>query len=544
MKYFLLKLKEVGLSLLPIVLVVLFIHFGFAHFETSLLLKFIGAVLIIVLGEVLFLTGVDGSVMQMGELVGSSVQKFSKITIVLFFAFIFGLFATVAEPDVSVLTNQILETNLMNVSKFLLIFIIGAGVGVFVSFALFRIIKNVNYKIVMYAIYICILLVAIFVPDNFIAVAFDAGGATTGIITSPFLLALSSGVASNKSKHTNSDNFGVIGIASTGPILAILFLSLITAGMGTTQEVVKALENNIFIETLINALIAIIPLIITYFIFDICFLKTTKKKKVSLILGSLITFSGLYLFLFGIDFGMLKMGEEVGKFISSKSPVFSVLIALVIGFLITFTEPSVKVLGAQVEEVTQGNIRKNLVLIAIAASMMIAVTLSILKIIYNFSIWYIVGIGYGLILVLMPFSSSTFVSIAFDSGGVASGPMSAAFILPLMIGFAGANGGAAEGFGLIASVGMMPILMLEILGVIYNLQLKIHTTKDYKRALRISYGFDMLSNIESLEEAYNRRLSLKKLEDENQFKKEEEALLQKQLVEIQEMREDSDEIKG
>jgi len=544
LKYFLLKLKEVGLSILPIMLVVLFIHFGFAHFETVVLLKFIGAVFIIVVGEVLFLTGVDSSIMKMGDLVGNSIQKFSKNSVILFFAFIFGLFATIAEPDLSVLSDQIMEANALNISKFIFIFIVGAGVGAFVAFSLFRIIKNVNYKLVIYAIYLVILILAVFVPDNLIAIAFDAGGATTGIITSPFLLALSSGIAKNKKSFNSSDNFGVIGISSTGPVLAVLFLSLIAAGRGNSQEVYNAIEQNIFVEVLINTITAIIPLILVFFIFECLFLKISKKQKVALIIGSIITFCGLYLFLFGIEFGLLTMGEKVGEFLSTKSSMFALLICLIIGFLITFTEPSVRVLGSQVEEVTQGNIRAKLVTIAIAVAMMIAVSLSVLKIIFNFSIWYIIGIGYGLILILIPFSSSTFVSIAFDSGGVASGPMSAAFILPLMIGFATSKGGASEGFGLIASVGMMPILMLTILGVIYNIQLKVQTTKEYRKALRISYGFDMLSNIESLEDAYNRRLQLKKLEEENQFAKDEAILLEEQLKEIQQMREDSDEIEG
>ena len=159
----------------------------FAHFETNLLLKFLASVAIIILGEVLFLSGVDGSVMEMGELVGASVNKISKMTVTLFFAFIFGLFATIAEPDVSVLSSQVLEAGIFNIPKFLLIFIIGSGVGVFVAFSLFRIVKSLNYKIVLLAIYGLILLVALFVPNNLIAVAFDAGGATTGIITSPFL---------------------------------------------------------------------------------------------------------------------------------------------------------------------------------------------------------------------------------------------------------------------------------------------------------------------------------------------------------------------
>ena len=545
MKYFLLKLKDVGLSMLPILLVVLLLNFGFHSFSSSLMLKFVASVFIITIGEVLFLTGVDSSVMKMGDRVGRSVNKFSKLAVILFFAFIFGLFATVAEPDLSVLSAQASFTGLLNVPKFLFIFVVGAGVGVFVAFALFRIVKNINYKLVMLAIFVFIFIVAIFVPNNLIALAFDTGGATTGIITSPFLLALASGIAKNKSSVSHSDNFGVVGIASTGPILAILLLSLIAGVRGNTVEVANSLDLNIFLDVLINTMLAFLPLVLVYVIFDLCFLKTSKKKKIKMFLGSLITFVGLYLFLFGIDFGMIEMGEEVGLFLASKSPAFVILVSVIIGFLITFTEPAVRVLGAQVESVSQGNIRRVVVTIAIAISMMLAVSLSSIKIMYNISIWYILGIGYGIILLLMPFSSSTFVAIAFDSGGVASGPMSAAFILPLMIGFASQNGGNVEGFGLIAIVGMMPIFVLEVLGIVYKIKVNANSSRQYKKALRISYGLDMYSNIESLEEAYNRRRQLKEMQEENSQELEEQIVLAKQLEEIRAIREeDNGKIKG
>ncbi|MBQ3158526.1 MAG: DUF1538 domain-containing protein [Clostridia bacterium] len=534
-----LKIKDVGLSLLPILLVVLVLHFGFADFEASLIWKFVLSMLIIVIGEVLFLSGVDGSIMPMGDLVGNSVNKISKLAVVLFFAFIFGLCATIAEPDLNVLATQVQNSSLLNIPKLLFVFVVGASVGALIAFSLFRIVKNINYKLIMLAIFLVVFIIAIFVPENLIAIAFDAGGATTGIITSPFLLAITSGLAGKKSTSSHSDNFGVIGIASTGPILAILFLSLISAGSGANANV-AAESLNIFLEVLIDTVIGLIPLVAVFFIFDALFLKVSKKKKKSLILGTVVTFFGLYLFLFGIDYGMLEMGAAVGKFLTSQSPAFSIILSVIIGFLITFTEPSVRVLGSQVEEITNGNIRKGFVTVAIAVAMMLAVSLSTLKIIYDISIWYILGIGYGLILLLMPFSNTTFVAIAFDSGGVASGPMSAAFILPLMLGFASSKGGAVEGFGLIAIVGMMPILVLEIIGVIYKIKLLDISAKEYKKNLRIAYGMDMYSNIESLEEAYLRRKELREIEEENKANIAEDVMIAQQLEVIKAIKEEDD----
>ena len=525
MKYILSKFKDVGLSIVPILAVVLVVHFAFAHFPSGTILKFVLALAIIVVGEVLFLSGVDGSVMKMGEYVGNSVNRFSKLAVLLFFAFIFGLVATIAEPDVSVLGSQVIQ-NGINISKFLFIFIVGAGVGIFVALALLRIIKCINYKIVMICIFAVIFLVCAFVPNSLVAIAFDAGGATTGIVTSPFLLALSSGIANNKNSSSNSDNFGVIGIASTGPILAVAFLSLITKNSSGGASA-SALELGLFLEVLMNAVLAIVPLVFIFFIFDICFLKIPKKQKMSLVVGCLITFVGLFLFLFGIELGMMQMGTAVGQFLSTKTSTFAIVFAIVIGFLITFAEPAVKVLGGQVEEVTQGNIKKSVVIVAIAIAMMSAISIFVVKIIFDISIWWILGIGYGLILILMPFSSSTFVAIAFDSGGVASGPMCAAFILPMMIGFASSSGSAVEGFGLIATVGMMPILVLVMLGVLYKIKVDAQSAKEYRKALRISYGIDMLSNVDKLEEEYTKR-KLMKLEHE-QIAKEYEKIFEMQL---------------
>ncbi|MBR2909775.1 MAG: DUF1538 domain-containing protein [Clostridia bacterium] len=539
MKYFFLKIKDVGLSLLPILLVVLVLHFGFADFDSSLMWKFVLSIVIIVIGEVLFLSGVDGSIMPMGDFVGNSVNKFSKLAVVLFFAFIFGLCATIAEPDLNVLATQVQNSQLINIPKFLFVFVVGASVGALIAFSLFRILKNINYKIVMFVIFLVAFILAVFVPENLMAIAFDAGGATTGIITSPFLLALASGIASKKSSSSHSDNFGVIGIASSGPILAILFLSLLTAGNGA--NVVETAESlNIFISVLVDTAVGLIPLVAVFFIFDALFLKISKKKKKNLIFGIIVTFFGLYLFLFGIDYGMLEMGSAVGKFLTTRSPTFSIILSVIIGFLITFTEPSVRVLGSQVEEITNGNIRKGFVTIAIAVAMMLAVSLSTVKIIFDISIWYILGVGYGLILLLMPFSNTTFVSIAFDSGGVASGPMSAAFILPLMLGFASSKGGAVEGFGLIAIVGMMPILVIEIIGVVYKIKLYDISAKEYKKNLRIAYGMDMYSNIDSLEEAYNRRKALKEMEEEREKNIAEEIMIAQQLEVIKAIKEEND----
>ena len=498
---FLKKLRDTCLTMAPIVLIVLFVHVFFVRIDVDLLIRFLFSALLIAVGEVLFLSGTDNSIMPMGEMVGNSAGTMKHVGVLVFFAFIFGFFATIAEPDVNVLATEVGVLGL-SVPKTIFMFIIGAGVGLFVALALLRIMKSVSYKVLVFAILAICFVVAYFVPKSLIAVAFDAGGATTGIVTSPFLLAITAGITKNMSKKSHSDNFGVNGLASLGPVLAVLVMSLCATG-----EKAEAVIQNIepLLDSLMSSLLAIVPLVAVFYLFDILFIKLPRKKKINLALGSMITFFGLFLFLFGINFGFLEMGEEVGRILSGVSEPVFLIICVVVGFVITFTEPAIRVLGAQVEDITQGNITRNGVTIALAISMCFAVLLAGLKIIFDLDIMVILTVGYGLACLLMLFSSKTFTALAFDSGGVASGPMTASFVLPLMLGFAEGTGNAGGGFGLIAIVGMMPVIVLGVLGVVYKLKVAGHAQRMQRIALRISYAERAYSNMDKLEEEYNRR---------------------------------------
>lgn len=497
------KFKEVSLCLLPIIVIVLLIHTFVYRFEADLLIRFLFSAVLIMVGEVLFLTGTDNSIMPMGEIVGNSSNTLKHVSVLVFFAFVFGVFATIAEPDVNVLASEISVLGL-SINKTAFIFIIGAGVGVFVALGLIRILTRFSYKAVMIIILAICFIVAMFVPNTLLAVAFDAGGATTGIIASPFLLAISAGISKSRSSKTSrSDNFGMIGITSLGPVLAILFLSLFLSVNNQGAEL-SPVQVDLLLDTLISCVTALLPLLLVFFIFDMLFINLPRRKKVSLAFGSFVTFAGLYLFLFGINYGFLEMGEAVGEALGAAPTWLFFLVCLVVGFVVTFTEPAVRVLGGQVEDITQGNITRKGVTIAIAISMMLAVVLSGLKILFNINIMYILAIGYAIVVILMMITPTTFVAISFDSGGVASGPMTAAFVLPLMLGVASALGDASAGFGLIAIVGMMPIIVIEALGVIYKVKIMAKDKAKYRVALRIAYGANAYSNMDKLEEKYNK----------------------------------------
>lgn len=504
------KLKEVAISIVPVVAIVLLLHFSICPFPEDVLIKFLISCLLLCIGQVLFLTGVDSTIMPMGEMVGNSAKKVSTFFLFLLFAFLFGMFATVAEPDVQVLCTEIILMGVIKINKTLLLFIIGAGVGLFVAFALLRIVKRVPIKILYLVCLALIFILSSCVPESFVSIAFDAGGSTVGIVTTPFLLSLTAGIVDKSSKDAN-DNFGVIGIAGLGPVIAVLLLSLISSGSGASS-IVESNAYNIFIDVLYNTIMAIVPLVAVFYIFEIIYIKLPKAKKKSLIIGVIVTFLGLYLFLFGINYGLMDLSNTMGELLGEQNIWLVLVVYIAFAFSIVFTEPSIRVLGAQIEAETQGNVNRKIVNVAIAIAMALAVSLSALRIYFNISIWYFLGIGYGLIVLLMAFSPSLFVSIAFDSGSVASGPMATALLMPAMVAMSESS---AEGFGFIAFVSMMPVLVLEILGVIYNIKIYGIKKNKYKVAVRVAYGADKYSNMDKLEARHKQLMELRQNEEKD-----------------------------
>ena len=497
------RFKEVGLAFVPVILTIALMGLIGGGYNTSLLVNFAVGIVLVIVGEVVFLQGIDSSIMNMGELVGNASNRISKFFILLLFGFIFGFFTTLAEPSVQVLASQATEFG-FNIPKFLLTFCLAFGTGICVALALFRIVALWNYKVLIAIFYSVIFLVAFFVKDSLIAIAFDGGGATISNIASPFLLALAAGVARNKAPHsaTREANFGMIGIASMGPILAVLILGLFYSNSGGAAEATSTASKSIWLSSFFDISMSIVPLVSIFFVFQAMFFKISKTEKFRILLGTAVTFVGLYLFLVGIEFGFLDIAHDVGhKLFSVGNNLLTFVICAVLSFSLCYTEPAVSILASQVEELTNGNIRSKLVLFSIALSFMIAVILSVLKVLFNLRVFTIIIIGYAIVFVLMIFCSKTFTSIAFDSGGVASGPMTSSFIMPLLLGLAGV-GNEMAGFGVLAFVAMTPIIVMETLGVVYEIQIKKKMDKERRRRKALAKSEDELSNMRDMEIRY------------------------------------------
>ncbi len=474
------KFKESSLSVLPITIVILALNFVLPNplSAVDLTLFFVGAALLI-LGMVLYSLGSDTALAPIGESIGNSITATKKIPIILIVGFIIGVIVTIAEPDLMVLGSQ------LGSIKTLIIIAIALGVGLFLVLALARILSGVNLNVVLIIIYAVIFLFAFLVDNEYIGLSFDSGGVTTGPITVPFIMALGVGVAGSLGGKSKSDNsFGVVAICSAGPILLVLLMSFIfkpeinasvsTENAQTFLEIAPFIFHHLLVS-LKDVAIAIIPVTLFFIIMNKISIKTPKQRFIRILIGLVYTYVGLSLFLTGVNVGFMSTGYSLGERLAQlDNNWILIIVGMVIGCFMVLAEPAVHVLSKQVETISDGNIKRSTILISLSFSMIVAVGLSMLRIVYGLSIWYILLPGYALAIILSFFVPKIYTAIAFDSGGVASGPMATTFTLPLAIGAATALTGADSvlfnAYGLIAFIALTPLITIQLIGVIVRIK--------------------------------------------------------------------------
>jgi hypothetical protein len=503
-------LKETFLSSLPLAAVIIIVCGIIAPMQDiSGYLKLSVGYAGVVIGQALFLVGLDISILPVGKMMGKSLVKLKKAVFIIFFGILFGLLAEAAEPAVSVfsrLAHMVLE----DINETLFIWVMASGIGCFVGFALFRIMKDISIKRLFIVMYALIFATVFFVPNQFIAVAFDGSGATTGDVSVPFMLALGMGVSTTISKHkTNDDVFGIIGVASLGPVLSIFLYGIIfNAAHGGTIPPDNVYNPGIdsfshyLTHNLGSVALALTPVMAGFLLFQFIFIKLPKRELAKIILGTIPVFAGLLFFLSGIDYGFAFAGKYIGEvFLDPMRPEgfrwLLLLLGFVLGAAITLSEPAVTVLGKQLEELTSGHIKKNTIRGTLAIGIGVASVLSIIKILTQISIlWFLIPL-YALALFMMKYSTKLFVGLAFDSGGVSSGSLTSAFLTPLTLGVAqavaaktgdGAQSLLTNGFGIIAFISVTPLIAVQTLGIIYN--------QRYKKMQRLSAAHEL----EELEE--------------------------------------------
>ena len=488
-------LKEVFISSLPLAAVIIVICGFVAPLDNfSDYIKLAVGYLGVVLGQALFLVGLDVSILPIGKLVGRSLISLKKMVFIILVGVLFGFLATVAEPALAVLARQ--THMIMNsVNERVFVWIMSIGIGVFVGFALFRILKNFNIKIVFAILYIIVFVMIIFVPEEFIALAFDGSGATTGDISVPFILALGLGVSATMTKSkTNDDTFGIIGLASVGPILALFIYGIVIkiANGGIIPAAViydpGAAESlgSVIVSNLSGVALALFPVVLVFLPFQIFLIKLPKREFATMIFGTVTVYVGLLIFLSAIDFGFAFAGKYIGEvFLQEGRPEWFKWILLLVGFVlgmsITLSEPAVTVLGEQLEDLTNGHIKKTTIRMTLAIGIGFASLISMVKILTQINILWFLTPLYIIALVMMKFTPKLFVSLAFDSGGVSGGALTSAFLTPLTLGVAqavaaasgpGAQSVLTNGFGIIAFISVTPLIAVQTLGIIYDRKLK------------------------------------------------------------------------
>lgn len=473
-----LKIKEALISVLPVTLIVLILYFTpLVNLTNYELLVFIVSAILLILGIGLFNLGADMAMQPMGEQVGASLMKSKKIKIIVLVCFMMGLLITIAEPDLSVLASQVsavINPTLLTVS-------VGVGVGLFLVLAVLKIIfkKDLSFMLMFFYMLMFAFASLVILSGNgdFLSLSFDSGGVTTGPITVPFIMALGVGVASTIGGRNASENsFGLIALCSIGPILAVLILGATMKGdipYADPDYNVNPDFWNTFFKTLGSVskevLLALGLIVVFFMIIELIFIKLPRKKLVQIGIGILYTFVGLVIFLTAVNIGFLPIGYIMGKSIASFNPIYIICFGFILGFVVVLAEPAVHVLNKQVEEVTNGGVSKRAMLLALAIGVGISIGLSMIRIVFDFSILYYIIPGYFISLGLSFFVPKMYTAIAFDSGGVASGPLTSSFILPFAIGacvsiYGNADKVLSDAFGIVAMVAMTPLITIQLLG--------------------------------------------------------------------------------
>jgi len=477
------KFKEVLYSVLPIVALVLLLHFTLTPLAVSVLTRFLIGSAFVIFGLTIFLAGVDNGITPIGNSMGSTIARSNKLWFVAIAGLILGFAIAVAEPDLHILAGQVDAVTSGIISRVSIVVVVSLGIAVMLALGLVRIVFSFPLYKMLAITYVVILILALFTSPEFLAIAFDASGATTGALTVPFMLALAMGTSRMKkdSKSAEKDSFGLVGIASSGAILGVLVMGVISP----VKELTGILPNNgsdtesVFLPFLqkipqisFEVLAAMTPIIIIYFISRHFQTKTSGRLHRKTLFGLLFTFIGLVIFLVGVNAGFMEVGATVGyKLAMLDSKVFIILVAFVLGTVTVLAEPAVSVLTHQIEDVTSGYVKRKAVSLSLSLGVGLAVALSIVRILTpGLQLWHYLLPGYIIAIAMMFFVPKLFVGIAFDSGGVASGPMTATFILAFAQGAAEAIESASvmiDGFGVIAMVAMTPLIALQTLGLIF-----------------------------------------------------------------------------
>jgi len=486
------KLSETLKAVLPILIIVVFLCFTITPVPTSIMMTFMVGAVLLILGMLLFNVGVEISMTPMGERAGSIITRSKNLLLIVVLGFILGFVITISEPDLQVLANQV-----PSVPNIVLIVSVALGVAIFLVIAILRMLFGIGLSHLLLIFYAIVFILTIFVPQDFLAIAFDSGGVTTGPMTVPFIMAFGVGIAAIRSdKDAENDSFGLVSLCSVGPILAVLILGIIYNPEQTEHisESIVMVEDTVelwklfmkgFPTYIVEIAISLLPIVVFFGILQLITREINKKTLIKIGIGLAYTYIGLVLFLTGVNVGFMPAGNYLGGAIASLPYAWIIVpIGMIIGYFIVLAEPAVFVLTKQVEEITSGAISSKAMRNSLSIGVAVSVGLAMLRVLTGLSILWLLIPGYFIALILTFFVPKIFTAIAFDSGGVASGPMTATFLLPFAMGACEKLGGniITDAFGIVAMVAMTPLITIQIMGLIYKFkERKLHKKAGYTK---------------------------------------------------------------
>ena len=479
------KLKEAAASVLPVTAIVAVLCLALVRVDVGLMLSFLLGSGLLILGMGLFTLGAELSMSRIGNLIGAKMTKSRKLWFILAVSFLLGVAITMAEPDL-----QVLATNVPAIDKTVLIVTVAVGVGLFLMLCMVRILFSVSLRLLLIVFYALLFLGAFLSDAGFLSVAFDSGGVTTGPMTVPFIMALGVGVASIRSdENAKADSFGLVALCSIGPVMAVMLLgaiyptdtqadvNMVIGGFETTVELGGAYLRSLP-TYMLEVAMALLPIFVFFLLFQVFSLRLRRLPLTKIVMGVGYTFLGLVLFLTGVNVGFSPLGYVLGKeLVTSGLSALLIPLAMLMGWFIIDAEPAVHILNKQVEELTSGAISAKAMGLSLSVAVALANGLAMVRVLTGLPILYFLLPGYAVALGLSFFVPRTFTAIAFDSGGVASGPLTATFMLPLAMGACTALGGnvMTDAFGLVALVAMMPLITVQVMGGIYVLKSRTKT---------------------------------------------------------------------
>lgn len=487
-------IKEALSSVLPIAAIVLLLSVTIAPLSSGVLVLFLFGTLLIIFGISFFTHGSGVSMELIGEGIGIQISKSKKPLLSVMICFILGVLITISEPDLTVLAEQV-----PSIPNMVLILSVAVGVGIFLSIAMVRAMKNISLSKLLLVFYGVVICVALFAPDEFVPTAFDSGGVTTGPITVPFIMTLGAGFATiSGDKHSRENSFGLVALCSIGPILSVLVLSICyNPKPETSTTVIPVVETTIdaFREFLLafphygkEVLVGLFPIVIVFILFQMISRRYHKRQIMKILIGFTYTYAGLVLFLVGANVGFMPAGRLIGSAIAGSGKAFMLIpIGMLMGYFVVSAEPAVHSLKKQVTEVTNGAITERSIGLALSIGVGVSVGISMLRVLTGISILPFVIVGYAISLAITFFVPPIYTGIAFDSGGVASGPMTTTFILPFTVGACETLGGnvMTDAFGVVAMIAMTPLITIQVLGLSGNIRRSRRLRKAHDEFLQI-----------------------------------------------------------